>query len=176
MSLIMVLKSGNVGQRYLMPFYMICFLLFASVLISIKHNTLKTILLSIVFLSLFSGHLWIYPERYSQSWDASLAHLPYFELRDEAAQYLNENKIDFDNVATGFPTFNSLYLTDFKNDKNIFCQLTNEVDNYSYVLDSNIQNTLLPKTREKLRRNENFEVIWHNESKGVWMTIYKNKK
>ena len=45
---------------------------------------------------LISGNLWIYPRNIAQGWDATLAHVPYYNLRIEAINYLDKNNIEID--------------------------------------------------------------------------------
>ena len=174
MSIVMLLRSGNVHQRYLMPLFMLGFLMFIYYAININLKWLSYSVLALAFTALFSGHLWIYPPRYTQAWDASLAHLPYFQLRQNAMDYLSKDNININEVGTAFPTYNSLYLTDLKvENKEKFTSLSQELKG-QYILDSNIQNTLLPQHRELLQRSSQFQLIWQEEKRGVWMKLYQN--
>src|SRR5690606_8643568 len=98
----LTLYSNLLMHRYIIPLYLligICtlLLLFSS---SIKWKMPLALILIVIQLS---GHFWTYPQPLSQGWDATLAHLPYYSLREEFKQYMQTNKIKPDEVATAFP-------------------------------------------------------------------------
>jgi hypothetical protein len=68
------------------------------------------------FVMIVSGNFWIYPTRISQGWDSTLAHLPYYELRQEALHYLDQQQIPYADVETFFPNTAPLNLIDLSND------------------------------------------------------------
>ena len=53
------------------------------------------------FVSLLSGHFWIYPEPIAKGWDATLAHLPYFQLKQQALDLLGDVKPN--SIGSDFP-------------------------------------------------------------------------
>lgn len=56
----------------------------------------------VIFLFTVSGHFWIYPESISKPWDCTLAHLPYYELRKQCFDYIEEQQIDYNDLSAGF--------------------------------------------------------------------------
>jgi hypothetical protein len=60
------------------------------------------ILTIIAIAFLITGNFWIYPDKISKAWDATLAHLPYYELREECLDYLAKNNFDTILVSGGF--------------------------------------------------------------------------
>ena len=85
---IIVLSSTNdFGHRYFIVSY-ITFILLAFLTLT-KVEKFSKLLYVALLLGLISGNLWIYPERISQGWDASLAHIPYHSLRKKAIEKNN---------------------------------------------------------------------------------------
>lgn len=161
--------TNSFGHRYFLISF-ICFILLAfSILIKFYKN--KKIIYSFLFLSLISGNLWIYPKKISQGWDASLAHVTYHSLRLKAIDYLNENQIDINDVATFFPNYNRLDYIDFKGDKRSFANFTG--DN-KYVLFSTVYN--LSDEEIKILEN-NYSILKQFNNFNIDIIIYTiNKK
>ena len=128
------------GHRYLLPAYLTFALFTAHYLFNSGLSDKSKKWLSIFWLiSLITGHLWVYPDKFSQGWDSSLAHKPYFELREKSIDYLEENQIDLNNVSTFFPNRMSQDVLKLNNDMRKF----QDYDGTSeYLIYSNIYNAL----------------------------------
>jgi hypothetical protein len=72
----------------------------------------------VALLGLLSGNLWIYPPHISQGWDSTLAHWPYYRLRQEAIGYLDRENIPLEQVGTVFPEIGPLHLRDLSGRQN----------------------------------------------------------
>ena len=132
-----------------------------------KHQKL---LYSLLFIGLISGNLWIYPEKISQGWDATLAHIPYHELRKDAVQFLENEKIDFQEVGTFFPNYNTIDEIEFNGDLQSFRHFNKK---NSYVFYSNVYNLT----------DENYDFIQENyievkkfKRYNVYVSILKSKE
>ena len=116
---------------------------------------------------MFSGNLWIYPEKISQGWDATLAHTPYHQLRKEAIKFLDDQEIDFKQVGTFFPNYNTIDEIDFTNDQRSFAHF-NEKNNYVFY--SNVYNlsdndySNLEKKYTEIKRFQRF---------GIYVSVLK---
>ena len=95
--------KGLRGHRYLLPMYFTISLIF--VLLLEKINTVAKYVYWIVILGLLSGHLWIYPDKIAQGWDCSLAHLPYYDLREQLVDFINTKGYEKNNIGSYFPNF-----------------------------------------------------------------------
>ena len=136
----MLWAKNLMGVRYLMPIYILFSLLTASILFSdFVASKLKNILIAIWLLIILSGNFWITPPKISKGWDATLAHLPYYKLRLQAIDYLDNEKIDFKDVDSFFPNYYSLEDIDLSNDKRLFNNYTIG-NNSKYIFYSNIFN------------------------------------
>jgi len=169
---VLCLRTNPILHRY----FMVCFLLMALLFIYLLHTHLNkikaNIIIAIVIIGLVSGHFWIYPDRITQGWDASLAHLPYYELRNEMINYLKEENINNDKVTTGFPMFNSTYHTNFTGDKSQFITLhKSKLTKSHYVIYSNVCNDFSVEEMNLLQ-SETFVLQKSFEKGGVKMQLY----
>ena len=87
---------------------------------------------------LVSGNFWVYSEKMSKAWDSVLCHLPYYSLRQEMIDYLENEHIDIDSVSATFPMNGSFANTDVTDDDRCFSSA--ELENSRYVLYSNLFN------------------------------------
>lgn len=125
-------------HRYLFPFIAIMILVFCSVLeetvtsARFKRNS------CIALIFLIAGNFWIYPDRIAKSWDATLAHLPYYKLRKEALEYLDQTKLSLSRVSGSFPYYETGKCLDLTSDTVRYSQADPEIA--EYILYSNISN------------------------------------
>ena len=125
-------------HRYLLPFIGISSLIFFSYCnVYLWFGAAKKIL-ALVIAGLLSGNLWIYPDAVAKGWDASLGHLPYYQLRHQALSYIKEQQIPFNHISAAFPYDMADKYIDLKNDTSTFSVQPPEKS--PYVLYSNIAN------------------------------------
>ncbi len=130
-----LIMTNAFGHRYFIASYIVLALL--SFIILIKFYKRKKIIYTLLLVGLISGNLWIYPRNISQGWDATLAHLPYYDLRTEAINYLNKNNIEIEDVGTFFPNLTSLDNVDLSGDMRSFTHFNGQND---YLFYSNVYN------------------------------------
>lgn len=145
--LAVLLSTNAFGHRYFITSY-ICFILIAFLII-LQLKKHQKLIYSLLFIGLISGNLWIYPEKISQGWDATLAHIPYHELRKEAIQFLENEKIDFQEVGTFFPNYNTIDEIELNGDLRSFQHFNKK---NGYVFYSNVYNLT----------DENYDFIQEN--------------
>jgi hypothetical protein len=165
-----VAYKGLSGGRYLLPIYLIGSIS-VIYLIDILAMSKKKYFLLLSF-GLLTGHFWTYPASISQSWDCSLAHLPYNSLLRDMRSYLSTNDIEIDEVSTGFPNLaQERYL--YLNDSKLAFKSLDSI-NPEYILQSNVYNDLKsPEVKALLQR---YYTPMQTISKyGVDMTLYKIK-
>ncbi len=166
--LIAVLSSTNAfGHRYFIVAY-VCFILIAYLIIQDIPKYRKLIYASLM-IGLLSGNLWIYPEKISQGWDATLAHVPYHQLRTEAIEFLDKESIHIEQVGTFFPNYNSIDQIDLNGDHRKFDRFN---DDNSYVLYSNVYN-ITDEQYDSLQRD--YQEIKRFESFNIYISILKKK-
>ena len=90
------------SARYFMPhFFLLTLFCCWGIIHFYKNQVVYTLLILIVILQA-SGHFWIYPDKIAKSWDCTLSHIPYYELRKSCFRYIDENGINYDNISAGF--------------------------------------------------------------------------
>src|SRR5690606_29945133 len=165
----LTLYSNLLMHRYIIPLYLligICtlLLLFSS---SIKWKMPLALILIVIQLS---GHFWTYPQPLSQGWDATLAHLPYYSLREEFKQYMQTNKIKPDEVATAFPMAAADSFIDIHGNPVAYRDF--RVDSTEYLWYSNVCNAMLNSIPYYL---EHWEVVKREKKAAVEMILLKRR-
>ena len=90
------------SARYFMPhFFLLTLFCCWGIIHFYKNQVVYTLLILIVILQA-SGHFWIYPDKIAKSWDCTLSHIPYYELRKSCFRYIDENGINYDDISAGF--------------------------------------------------------------------------
>ena len=130
-----LIATNAFGHRYFIVSY-IALILFAFIILQ-KFNNRKKLIYTLLCVGLITGNLWMYPKSLSQGWNATLGHLPYHSLRLEAIDYLNENNINIEEVASFFPNYNILDYIDFNGDKRSFAKFNT---NKKYVFYASVYN------------------------------------
>lgn len=157
-------------HRYLLPLVAITTYIFYSLAQECHNRSLLRKLSLLALVGLISGNLWVFPDSIAKGWDATLAHLPYYELRKQALHFIKEKNIPLGNVNGGFPYNLTGKCIDLNNDTTTFSKLPPELS--PYVLYSNITNDY---TDQQLR---SFKQDWVPLKKfGGWpvrFVLYKN--
>ena len=108
----LLLYKGLLAHRYLLPIYLIINLLCLKLISDLKAGTWQPLLYTMAFIGLLSGNFWVYPQPISTGWDSTLAHLPYYGLRNEMIQYIDNQGIKHKEVGTAFPNLRPFKLID----------------------------------------------------------------
>lgn len=164
----MLWAKNLMGHRYFLPCYVTFALFCASLLFSdVVAPRLKYILAATWLVVLISGNFWIYPPKIAQGWDATLAHLPYYNLRAEAIRYIDNEKIDFKEVQTFFPNTATLDRIDLNSD---FRNFENFDGKSQYVFYSNVFN-IEDAVYDEI--NLNYKEVKSFECNGIEIVIFK---
>jgi hypothetical protein len=168
----MIIFSHVMGHRYLLSIYVIFSLFVAFIIIKSNiYEYLKKIIFIVMIFGMLSGNFWIYPEKISQGWDSTLAHLPYYELRNQMLIYLEENNIDIEDVGCAFPNLSERKYLELNENLQKHQELN--LDSNKYILYSNIYNDFTDDEIEKL--NIDFVLVKEFKKMGVFMRLYKNE-
>lgn len=124
----------------------------------------------VILLSFISGHFWIYPENISKGWDSSLAHLSWSEYRQEALEYLRENRIPPSYVGTAYPLLHPGRYTHLNEEVWSFSEM--DLSKNPYILYSNLCNGVSSETLKVLKREWDVEASWG--SWPVYYTLFRN--
>ena len=118
------------------------------------------------------GNLWIYPRGISMGWDATLAHLPYHRLRAEAVEFLEQEKVDFQDVGSAFPNLNTGENLMLNGDQRCFAE--KDFSRNKFIFASNIFNDFSENDYKILE--EKWLLIKHFEHAGVWVDLYRRQE
>ena len=162
------------GTRYLMPqFFVLTLLVLHFSVKSFKATSLK-IIFPVILILMQTGHFWIYPEKIAKSWDCTLAHLPYYELREKCFHYMKEENIDCEDVSAGFSICGNISRIELnKLNKRIYSD--GYMDKCNYFIYSNISN-LTDETIDELKNSDKWLPIQSFSKWPVFMTIYKKNE
>lgn len=122
---------------------------------------------------LWGGHGVRYPEGVSVAWCTTLAHLPYYSLREEAKDYMQEKGISPHEVRAGFPYASTMYLTDLTGEEKgeIAYEKFSQSDTAQYILYSNISNATL----QEAGVTEEYELEKSFEKGCVYFSLYTRR-
>jgi hypothetical protein len=130
-----LLSTNSFGHRYFITFFIATIII--SYLLIDKYLKKKRLLYIVLLLSLLTGNLWIYPERIAQGWSASLAHYPYFKLRKQAIDYIDNSSMNLEQFATFFPNVGHIDGVDLSGDMRKMTLFDGTQD---YIFYSNVYN------------------------------------
>jgi len=169
--------SNPIGHRYYMVVYLLVGLWFIKMLEILLANNWKKakLLVAFIVIGLISGHFWVYPVPVANGWDSSLAHVPYFALRQQMIAYLdtNSSKLQISKELTGigssFPNNSSFHFANLDGDKRSFSPKNLETD--KFIIQSNIFNDFSADEVKQLR--EKWVLISEFSSFQVYIRLYK---
>lgn len=162
--------KGLQAHRYLLPVYITLTIFF---LILIKEKVswrFRNVLFTLAFFSLLGGHFWVYPDKIAQGWDASLAHWPYYQAREEMLDYLEAADIDLAEVGTVFPEIGPLKYRDLSD--RVEGMVRKDLSKQRYILYSNVMNDFTDKEIDTLK--EKWKTLQAIERGGVRLILFEN--
>lgn len=168
-----LLYDGLNQHRYLLPFYLLANLVFLQLICRIYWKPRQKVLLfNLVFLGFMTGHFWVYPSSVAQGWDSSLAHRPYFSLRNDTEDFLIGEGIPLEKVGTTFPAIGPLRNYNPGNSGAGFSDKNEK--NYDYYFISNIMNDYSKKELRALKKE--YQLLFHRQQRGIYVSIYGKKE
>ena len=124
-----IFAANQMGHHYFLPSFVLCILLSFYLL---KYSKKAKVVYSVMLLSLLAGNLIVYPEKISQGWQNSLAHLPYWSLRRQAIEELDRRQIPMEETATFFPNEREIDFIELNGDRRSFCPFTGKEEYVFY--------------------------------------------
>jgi len=158
------------SARYFMPqFFLLTLLALLGARNLLCHKKVMTVFIVILCFEL-TGHCWIYPDRIAKSWDCTLAHWPYYELRTKCFEYIDGQKFDYKEVSAGFCLYGNRRFVELGNiDKIVGTRPDNRYFIYSNI--SNVEDSFANELKDKTR----WTPVKEFKKGFVIMTIYKNR-
>ncbi|HLP06134.1 MAG TPA: hypothetical protein VK152_11965 [Paludibacter sp.] len=159
------------SARYFMPqFFILTMLAMIWLGNFLKENYLKLTFILIIGFEL-TGNLWVYPDKIAKSWDCTLAHLPYYELRKECFEYIDQEKLDYNKISAGFCLYGNRRFVELGNRDN----RVGTTPDREYFIYSNISNVEDGFFAE-LQNNEIWTPIKEFRKGFVGITIFKRNQ
>ncbi|MFO7369950.1 MAG: hypothetical protein R6X09_06750 [Bacteroidales bacterium] len=167
----MLLHSNLLAHRYLLPIYLtftlfVCYIVFEQTL----NDKLKKPLFIMMSLGLITGNFWVYPDHIAKGWDATLAHVPYYHLRNKMVDYIETTGIPYAEIGTAFPNLASFKYTDLSANDQSFAE--KDLTCNKYVFYSNVMNDFSDAEIDELKNS------WIVEKKirrlQVYVVLYRN--
>ncbi len=161
------------GHRYFIIVYILLTVTVSYLIFEKNENKkLARLFYIIILVGLISGNFWIYPDKIAKGWDATIAHIPYYQLRKKMINYIEEKGISFSDVGSEVPNTAGNKYIDLSDDERIF-PLKN-FTTHSYIFYSNIYNMFTDEEIDELKNNW----ILENEYKCIQVNVrlYKNPK
>ena len=170
-SLFAVITKMPFLTRYFMPLILLLTIFSLTNLTKFYSEKKMKFVFILILCFEITGHFWIYPEKVTTIWDSTLAHLPYYELRDECFDYIDQNKLDYNDIAAGFGFYDNRSFVELKNSDKIISRNKDK----SYFIYSNVSN--IPDDWIDEFKNPRLWSPIKSFQKGfVIITIYKNLK
>ncbi len=164
-----LLYAGLQGHRYLLPLFLsISLLLVVWVSHMLPGRFRPGWILVLALAGLLTGNIWVYPKRVAQGWDSTLAHLPYYDLRQELIGRLDAERIPLGQVGSKFPNLGPLEYLDLNGRLDGFVEA--DLREQSYIFYSNIMNDF---TDEELRQLESWIPMYLLRKGGVEVVLYE---
>ena len=169
----MLWAKNLMGYRYLIPIYLTFSLFTVTVLFSTFVNQKLKYTLSVFWiLCLIGGNFIVYPDKIAKGWDSTLAHAPYYKLRHQAIDYLDQEHIDFDQVQSFFPNLASIDRIDLNGDARNFHPFDGK---RKYIFYSNIFN-VSDQEYDEIHNLVKYKCIKHFENQQVFIDIFEKIK
>jgi hypothetical protein len=167
-----LIYSGLNAHRYVWPLMLV--FNFMAVKTMIDHLDFKRLLrTSLVFVFVnISAHLWVYPDKISQGWDVTLAHVPYHVEFNECLEYVEKMGIERAEIGTAFPATNSAYHIWLGEDK--IPLRSKDMDKDKFILYSNVMNDFTDGELEKLKSD--YAPVYYNERNRIKVVLYKKSE
>lgn len=160
--------SNPLAHRYFLPAFVIQALLVGYILLDNKiFGKASKYVLATVLLLMISGNFWVYPDKIAQGWDSTMAHVPYYDLREEMLVYMEEKNIPVEEVKSWFPNKSHLDELDLSNRG---FGMNNSSENPKYYYYSNVMNdvpdSFFEKTEKSLTQKK------YLEKRGVTVILF----
>ena len=169
----MLLFNLLTGYRYFIIVYILLTVTVAYLIFEKTENKkLARLFYIIILIGLISGNFWIYPDKIAKGWDATIAHIPYYQLRKKMINYIEEKGISFIDVGSEVPNTAGNKYIDLSNDERQF-PLKNFTA-HRYIFYSNIYNMFTDEEIDQLKNNWILEKEY--KCSQVNVRLYKNPK
>ncbi len=165
--IVSLISTNTMGHRYFIVSYLALSLLS---FILIQYFRFKKVVYIGLLSSLLLGNLIVYSDEFAQGWDASLAHLPYWDLRKNAIRYMDNKQLSISETSSFFPNNTTINNVDLNGDMRSFIKFSGTE---KYVFYSNVYNL---SDDELKKLHQNYHILKSFEKRNVRIEIMQKKK
>jgi hypothetical protein len=159
------------SHRYFLPITMIGTIITAYLLVQVMPaKNVRKNLYFIMLIGLLSGNFWTYPDTIAKGWDATLAHIPYYSLRNKMLAYIDKKDISFSEIGTEVPNTYPLKYYDLSDDERYIP--IKDFERNKYIFYSNVYNMFTDEEITLLKKQWIIEKEFRCLQ--VRVTLYKN--
>ncbi len=157
-----IIIRSPMGHYYFLPSILSMELL--TFFLITKYKQKRTVFI-IMISSLLLGNLIVYPDKFAQGWHSSLAHIPYWKMRKNAINYMDDHDILVSETASFFPNNTTIDNIELNNDMRSFIPFNGTE---KYVLYSNVFNL---SDNELMLLKKNYSLIKKYTNQNVRVEI-----
>jgi len=156
------------SPRYFMPFFLLLSIITLKGILLKLSQKLSIYLFVLILLAEITGNLWIYPDKIAKSWDTTLGHIPYYSLRNKCLNYIEEEKIDYNDISAGFCLYGNRKVIELNEIKT---KIGSEPDRkyFLYSNISNVEDSFAVELKDKAKWKE----IKRFEKAFIFISIYE---
>lgn len=167
----MLTRAHLLAHRYLLPIFMGMHFLGYYWWTIYSPPTRKWIYTTLI-IGFITGNLWIYPAALSQGWDSTLAHIPWYALRQKVIDFADKEQIPLEQIGTHFPTVGSIKYRTLSNRSDGFAPL--DWQTQEFVLISNLHNEFTTEDYQKVK-SDHWKLIYTDSKWPIRVDLYKSK-
>lgn len=162
--------TNPIGHRYLIVIYLGVTLVVLYLLAQVDAKRLQLGLYVLMLSGCIGGHFIVYPERVAQGWDGSLAHMPYFSLRRQMIQWMDQQHIPVETTGSAFPNLYPIGVIELNNDPRAFKEF--DLSSDPFIFYSNVYNDFSDQALDELTKDW---MLLHEFKKGqVYIRLYQS--
>ncbi|MCX6352770.1 MAG: hypothetical protein NTX03_13070, partial [Bacteroidetes bacterium] len=157
---------GNpIMHRYYSVGYLLLILVAVYFVFQLSSQLKRNLILGLIALGFITGNFWIYPTGIANGWDATVAHIPYFKLREKMIDFIQQEKIPTSEIGTSFPNIDGTKFSDL--DTTSWRFKPKDLAKDKYIFESNIFNGFEDAELAELHSNK-----WILKKEFLSMQVY----
>jgi hypothetical protein len=161
------------AHRYFLPIYLILNIVSIHAILSQAWFSKKTYF--VLMIGLMAGHFWVYPQPIATGWDATLAHLPYYSMRQEILQYMEHQQINTKKVGSSFPNVQGFRFIDLKNVPQDSAFAAKNFNTNQYMFYSNVFNDFSATELQILKHSSRWKPLKILKKGQVEVILYEKQ-
>ena len=166
------LFNNPFGHKYFLTLYILLIIDVAGVLGGFTQKW-KFRFFAVCAITLISGHWWMYPSRFANTWDSTLKAVPSFNINKNLLLFVKKQNIACEDIAAAFPLNLDVGNAYLSNDN---CKIS-DINDYSfyafkYVIVSNLSNNINAKRDNEIKQK--WTCLWSQSCGQVQISLYQN--